>query len=335
VRVIQTRRIADNPRMSGPSASVSVAPDIESPTVDERPGSNIEAAPIGRPQPPRGNTGPASPPNSPKIRSSAGVHTTLVARDGRLVMHRAAADTGEYWDAMWKADPPRHAPNERLTRWYREPAERHLPKVGLIVEAGCGNGNIMRTFTRAGWRVEGLDFAERTIDENRRIDPAGLYRVGDVRELPYGDGSLAGYISLGVIEHFADDVRAGILRECSRCLRPGGAAFITTPYYSPLRSLRADMGLLDRDDAGLPFYQYYFTRSDLARQIEDAGLTVVEADAYDIYKGIKDTIPAAWVRRTMDRFKAIGPRCSRFLHHPPRWIRDRCGHMQLIIARKP
>ena len=95
------------------------------------------------------------------------------------------------------------------------------------------------------------------------------------------------------------------------------------------------MGLLDRDDAGLPFYQYYFTRADLAAQIEDAGLTVVEADAYDIYKGIKDTIPAAWVRGAMDRFKAMGPRCSRLLHHPPRWIRDRCGHMQLIIARKP
>lgn len=261
--------------------------------------------------------------------------STVVVRGERLVMHRASADTPEYWDGVWNSDPPRHAPQERLTRWYRELSERYLPKDGLIIEAGCGNGNIMRTFARAGWRIEGMDFADRTIAANRAIDPDGSYRLGDVRAMPYEDNSLAGYISLGVVEHFNDEVRAGILRECARCLRPGGAALITTPFFSPIRRARSRAGFFDHDDGGLPFYQYFFTRRDLCEQIEAAGLRVAATDGYDIYKGLKDTLSWPQVKRALDRFKAIGPRCSRFLHHPPKWLRTTCGHMQIVIAIKP
>lgn len=258
-----------------------------------------------------------------------------VVRGDRLVMHRAAADTPAYWDAVWNSDPPRRAPNEYLTRWYRALSERYLPKDGLIVEAGCGNGNIMRTFARAGWRIEGLDFADRTIAANKAIDPEGSYRRGDVRAMPYEGNSLAGYISLGVIEHFSDEVRAGILQECHRCLRPGGVALITTPYFSPIRAMRARMGGFDTDAGGMPFYQYFFTRKDLSTQVQSAGLQVLATDAYDIYKGIKDTLPRPIIKRSLDRFKAFGKPTSRWLHHPPKWIRNTCGHMQIVMAAKP
>ncbi len=257
----------------------------------------------------------------------------IVAGD-RLVMHRAAADTAAYWDAIWDSDPPRHAPNERLTRWYRDACERHLPKDGLIVEAGCGNGNIMRTFSRAGWTIEGLDFAERTVQANLAIDPHGRYCIGDVRAMPYEDGELAGYISLGVVEHFSDEVRAGILKECARCLRVGGVAMITTPYFSPFRRAQARMGGFDASTGDLPFYQYFFTRHDLCNQIESAGMRVIATDAYDIYKGLKDTMRTPRVKRSLEWFKSRGPGCARFLHHPPRLLRSFCGHMQLVMAEK-
>ncbi|HLO39586.1 MAG TPA: class I SAM-dependent methyltransferase [Phycisphaerales bacterium] len=249
-------------------------------------------------------------------------------------MHRAAADTAAYWDAIWDSDPPRHAPSERLTRWYRDICERHLPKDGLIVEAGCGNGNIMRTFARGGWTIEGLDFAERTVRANLAIDPRGRYRIGDVRALPYEDGQLAGYISLGVVEHFSDEVRAAILQECARCLRVGGVAMITTPYFSPFRRAQARMGGFDSSVEDLPFYQYFFTRRDLCEQIEAAGMRVIETDAYDIYKGLKDTVGWPGLKRSLEWFKARGPGCARMLHHPPKALRLLCGHMQLVMARK-
>jgi SAM-dependent methyltransferase len=279
-------------------------------------------------------TADAFPPDHRATSARVPASQSIVIDGERMVMHRAAADTAAYWDAIWDSDPPRDAPNERLTRWYRDLCERHLPKDGLIIEAGCGNGNIMRTFSRAGWTIEGLDFAERTVQANLAIDPQGRYRVGDVRAMPYEDGQLAGYISLGVVEHFSDEVRAAILKECARCLRVGGVAMITTPYFSPARQARHRMDGFDRDVGALPFYQYFFTRKDLCTQIENAGMRVIETDAYDIYKGIKDTITSPLAKRTLDWFKSRGPRCSRFLHHPPRLLRNIFGHMQLVMARK-
>lgn len=283
---------------------------------DNRPVSTL-ASPTLAPERPA----PAAPPPQ----------WATVVRGGRLVMHHRAAAEPEFWDRLWDLDPPRPWTGERISRWYRAPFLRHLPKEGLIVEAGCGNGNLMRTLTGAGYLVEGLDFAPRAIEANRAIDPGGRYRLGDVRRLPYEDGGLAGYLSFGVIEHFDDHTRAGILREAARCLRPGGIAVITTPYFNPLRRLRARLGCYDAGPGELAFYQYLFTRRDLEMQIRSAGLAPVRVDAYDLYKGLKDTLG---IKRWLDHWNAIGPRARRWLHHPPRPMRMGACHMLMVIAEK-
>lgn len=246
-------------------------------------------------------------------------------------MYRADARTPEFWDRLWDLDPPRPAAGGKISPWYRAQFNRWLPRDGLIVEAGCGNGNLMRTLAGAGYLIEGVDFAPRAIDANRRIDPAGRYRAADVRELPYKDGSLAAYLSFGVVEHFDDAARAAILVQAARCLRPGGIAVVTTPYFSPLRRLRARAGGYADDHSGLDFYQFYFTRADLEFQLRAAGLTPVAADGYDLYKGLKDTLGISpW----LDRFNRLGPRARRWLHHPPRPVRLAACHMLMTIAQK-
>lgn len=257
--------------------------------------------------------------------------TAFRVADGRLEMYRTDARTPEFWDSLWDADPPRTMTGDRISLWYRARFERYLPRHGLIVEAGCGNGNILRTLTGAGYTVEGLDFAPRAIEASRRIDPAGRYRLGDVRELPYSDGSLAGYLSFGVVEHFDDATRAGILAEAARALCSGGIAVITTPYFSPLRQLRAQAGYYDDDPRGVDFYQCHFTRADLEFQLRAAGLTPVAADGYDLYKGLKDTLG---IKSWLDRFSLLGPKARRGLHHPPRWLRLAAAHMLMIIAER-
>lgn len=246
-------------------------------------------------------------------------------------MYRSDARTPEFWDRLWDLDPPRPQSGEKISLWYRSLFHRWLPRDGLIVEAGCGNGNVMRTLTSAGYQVEGLDFAPRAIDASRRIDPAGRYRLGDVRDLPYSTGSLAGYLSFGVVEHFDDATRAGILAEAARVLRPGGIAVITTPYFSPIRQLRAQADRYQDDPRGLDFYQFYFSRSDLELQLRAAGLNPVAADGYDLYKGLKDTFG---LKPWLDRWNRLGPKPRRWIHHPPRWMRLVAGHMLLVISQR-
>lgn len=247
-------------------------------------------------------------------------------------MYRQGADTPEYWDAHWKQHPPESMAGMGVYVGFRDAIERFMPRDGLVIEAGCGNGNTARTIRSAGYDIEGVDFAPDVIDANRAVDPKGRYRIGDVRALPYESGALAGYISLGVVEHFDDATRRQILLEAARCLRPGGVALVTVPHYNALRSMR--YGVFARGDVpdGVPFYQYFFGRDEMLAEVRAVGLRIEHVDAYDAYKGIKDTIG---FQDGLDRLRARGHRWRRLVDHPPRWVRRAAGHMLLVVAIKP
>lgn len=247
-------------------------------------------------------------------------------------MYRQGADTPEYWDAHWKQHPPESMEGMGVYIGFRDAIERFMPRDGPIIEAGCGNGNTARTIRSAGYDIEGVDFAPDVIEANRAIDPGGRYRVGDVRSLPYESDSLAGYISLGVVEHFDHETRRRILREAARCLRPGGVALVTVPYFNSLRFVRYGLAPRRQVPKDLPFYQYFFRRREMQAEVEAAGLRVEHVDAYDVYKGIKDTIG---FRNAMDRLRARGRVWRRLVDHPPRWVRAAVGHMLLVVAVKP
>lgn len=275
----------------------------------------------------------------------------------RLVMYRTAAATPEFWEKTWLTSPPYRMRGYTLPAWYRDTFIKWLPRDGLMVEAGCGNGNLLRMLVNedpARWGnvslspgqgagIEGLDFAENAIAENRRIHPEGRYRIGDVRDLPYQTGELSAYISMGVVEHFEEAERAAILREAARCLRPGGVAIITVPYFSPARRFRARIGTFpdesviaglnsDRssnDQPKLDFYQYFFTRRDITRQIESSGLTVVATDGYDCRRGWTEAFGGS---RLLARIERLGSKWARRIEHPPRPFRLFCPHMLMVVA---
>lgn len=281
----------------------------------------------------------------------------------RLVMYRTGAATPEFWENTWLVSPPYRMRGYRLPAWYRDIFTRRLPRRGVIVEAGCGNGNLIRMLANEdprAWgrfagasldeaaRVEGLDFAENVIAENRRIHPEGVYRVGDVRSLPYGDGEIDGYLSMGVVEHFNDGDRAVILREAARALRRGGVAIITVPAFSLARRARSMLGgfpdeatvereraRAEADNAGaarLDFYQFFFGTREFRRQVEAAGLRVVEIDGYDCRRGWTDAFGGAGA---IDWLARRSKRAARFIEQPPRALRRFCPHMLMVAAVKP
>jgi SAM-dependent methyltransferase len=274
-------------------------------------------------------------------------------------MYRTAAGTPEFWEKTWLVSPPYRMRGYKLPVWYRDVFTRRLPRDGVIVEAGCGNGNLVRMLANedpgawgkfamaeveGGARVEGLDFAENAVAENRRVHPEGVYRVGDVRALPYRDGELSGYISMGVVEHFDEAERGVILREAARCLRPGGVAIITVPSFSPARRVRAmlggfeDEGAIERERAGvggggvrLDFYQFFFTPREIRGQIEAAGLKVVEIDGYDCRRGWTDAFGCAGVLSWLEKRSKWA---ARRIEQPPKMVRRVCPHMVMMVGVK-
>ncbi|MBP8973886.1 MAG: class I SAM-dependent methyltransferase [Anaerolineae bacterium] len=153
---------------------------------------------------------------------------------------------------------------------------RYLPQEGIILEAGCGLGTVIMKLREMGFRTIGLDYAERALRTARAYDPALSLQAGDVHALPYRANSLGGYLSFGVLEHFAHGVGPA-LREANRVLVPGGTLVLTIPYPNVVHRLVHGKRRLLRQPAltDADFYESTYTRHQLIAALQGAGFEIV------------------------------------------------------------
>ena len=164
------------------------------------------------------------------------------------------------------------------------------------------NTRILAWASRRGARAYGIDISPPTVMQARAAfdeGPRSILRaaIGDVRALPFGDGSFDAIYSMGTIEHFDETERA--VGEMARVLKPGGRAIIGVPNrHDPfLRPLFATA----LQAVGLYGYGYEksYSRRALRRMLEDAGLEVVEETAILFIPGwlrMLDLACHAWCR---------------------------------------
>lgn len=93
-----------------------------------------------------------------------------------------------------------------------------------LLDVGCGPGTItvdLAALTRPG-RTVGVDASAGVIEQARSLAPAAgaEFRVADLMDLPFPDGSFDVVHAHQVLQHLADPV--GALREMARVCRPGG-----------------------------------------------------------------------------------------------------------------
>ncbi|MBN1287669.1 MAG: class I SAM-dependent methyltransferase [Anaerolineae bacterium] len=151
----------------------------------------------------------------------------------------------------------------------------YLPRDAVILEAGCGLGAAVMHLRMRGFDVIGLDYVDAALRRARADDPTLWLQAGDVHALPYAAGSLAGYLSFGVLEHFAHGPLPA-LREANRVLRMGGVLVLTVPYPNVVQRLvrlrRRLRGQVERTDED--FYETTYTRRQLEASARQAGFRV-------------------------------------------------------------
>ncbi len=99
----------------------------------------------------------------------------------------------------------------------------YLPNDGIVVDAGCGSGEISSLVYGNSNHVVGID-REEDLAENVQV----TWRVrGDLERIPLRAGAADLVVCKYVVEHLAHPRVA--FREFSRVLRPGGYVLIHTP----------------------------------------------------------------------------------------------------------
>jgi len=195
----------------------------------------------------------------------------------------ARSATEAFWSEHWAGEDV-----EALVRIARDSPltdliERALPADGVVLEGGCGLGPYVLLLRRRGRVVAGADWSLDALRRCRAADSRAPLAVMDLGHLAVRSGSLAGYISLGVVEH---DERGpdAIVADAARALAPGGRLVLSVPYWNGVRRILTRRLVEEGrrvQAAGGQFYQYAFSRREVRAFLEARGFRVLSFHPYD------------------------------------------------------
>lgn len=194
----------------------------------------------------------------------------------------------EWSQAAWRLEGASVPTHDCAHKFVHHLMLEHLPRDGVIVDAGCGSGKWPLYLGGLGYRVVGIDVCHEALALARAAGPALDLALGDLLKIPLRTRSVDAVLSLGVVEH---DERGPeeLLAETHRILKPGGVLILSVPYDNLLRRLvvnRLHARLTRRRRrAGWTtcFAEYRFREPEIRAALERAGFEVLAShpDDYD------------------------------------------------------
>jgi ubiquinone/menaquinone biosynthesis C-methylase UbiE len=184
-------------------------------------------------------------------------------------------DWYDFVGSMADVIPALHLGGEEATKELLEMCAL-TPKTSVL-DVGCGSGHTACEIAEEyGSRVTGIDISEIMVAKAerraRRVGLDGLveFRVADVFDLPFGDGSYDVALFESVLTPLPGD-KHDALRETVRVLQPGGLVAVNE---SLIRSMapREFLELAERH----PAMHGLFTPESLKALLEESGLEIVE-----------------------------------------------------------
>lgn len=118
--------------------------------------------------------------------------------------------------------PPKFPLGAERVRLAIEGVAPAVGESGVLVDLGCGGGQLCLHAARLGWDVVGVDVAPGMIEEARGLCEGLQVRlvVGGFAESGLGEGTGDAVTAMGLIEYLPDDRE--LFAEAARLLRPGG-----------------------------------------------------------------------------------------------------------------
>jgi SAM-dependent methyltransferase len=152
---------------------------------------------------------------------------------------------------------------------------RRLVGAGLVVDVGCGPGQIAAYLTERGAEVQGVDLSPKMIEVARQLHPGIEFWPADMRALPIADESLAGISAMYCIIHIPRDGVTAVLGELRRVLRPGGLLLMS--FHVGSRVVHASEFL----DESVSIDFVFFERDEMEGYLINVGFAIEESRERD------------------------------------------------------
>jgi 2-polyprenyl-3-methyl-5-hydroxy-6-metoxy-1,4-benzoquinol methylase len=143
----------------------------------------------------------------------------------------------EYYEEYWSRDEPSPISDPladaRLALLMSHLSDEH----SVVVDAGSGDGKLVRGLAERGFSATGFDIAQVAVDLARSRVPSATFERHSVEDLPWPitEGSQDAVVAFEVIEHLLRP--AALIQGARHALRPGGHLALTTPFHGRLKNL--------------------------------------------------------------------------------------------------
>ncbi|WP_432836499.1 class I SAM-dependent methyltransferase [Dactylosporangium sp. CA-092794] len=139
-----------------------------------------------------------------------------------------------------------------------------------VGDIGCGTGRLAPFLAAQGLSPHGVDLSPEMVRVARRDQPGFPFEVGDLRRLPFADGSLAGVVCWYSLIFLAPADRETAFAELARVVKPGG--HLVTAFKAGDGTLRRSGRLTG---LGVEFDAYWLSPEEMRRRTAEAGFETV------------------------------------------------------------
>jgi len=197
--------------------------------------------------------------------------------------------------------------DERVSQFFLETGvDPEWCKGKLILDAGCGNGQLSEALTDLGATVVGFDYSNSVFTAEKHRKSADLHFVhGDLQTLPFDKASFDLIISNGVLHHTPSTYRTFV--EVAKLVKPGGRFYLWL-YRRSERFLKRQL-----------FYPAFeLTRTIVSRMPLGPQSVIVKAYACGLmvlHRVIGKYENLSWPERVVGAYDSLTPRWRHY--HTP------------------
>ena len=215
---------------------------------------------------------------------------TRTPRDGDNL--RTVDRTRSGYDAVARAYADRFGDeldSKPFDRYVLDDFAQRVEGLGVVVDLGCGPGQVAAYLAAQGVPVIGVDVSPGMVATAQQCHPHLDFQVGDMRNLAFDNEAVAGIAALYSIIHIPRAGIPAVLTELRRLLRPGGLLLLAFHAGDRVEHVDEFFG----EAVSLDFV--FFSRAEMEDHLVGAGFELVWSRERGPYPDVEAPTDRAYV----------------------------------------